>query len=112
MNEIGSTQCSAILLIVNSALPLPEPKTQVLSSSAVLLEWEASPHNQFLVEYCKLGTGEWLSPNNYVAISTNVYTVDHLVPGETYSFRVINAQNRVVGLPSAAVSLPVADNLR
>lgn len=98
--------------MIDSALPLAEPKIQVLSSSAILLEWEPGPYNQFLVEYCKLGTGEWLTPNNHLPIYTTVYTVDHLVPGETYSFRIISAQNRVVGLPSVAVTLPVADNLR
>lgn len=84
----------------------------MLSSSAILLEWESGPHNQFLIEYCKLGTGEWLSPNNHLPINATAFTVDHLVPGETYSFRIISAHNRVVGLPSAAVTLPVADNLR
>lgn len=101
-----------MLLVSDSALPLSEPKLQVLSSSAILLEWESGPHSQFLIEYCKLGTGEWLSPNNHLPINATAFTVDHLVPGETYSFRIISAHNRVVGLPSAAVTLPVADNLR
>lgn len=111
-NEIGSNQCSASLIVSDSLLPLSEPKIQVLSSSSILLEWESDTHNQFLVEYCKLGSGEWLSPNNHLPINSTAYTIEHLIPGETYSFRVISGHNRLVGLPSIAVTLPVADNLR
>lgn len=111
-NEIGTNQCSATLIISDSLLPLCEPKIQVLSSSSILLEWESDTHSQFLVEYCKLGSGEWLSPNNHLPINSTAYTIEHLIPGETYSFRVISGHNRLVGLPSVAVTLPVADNLR
>lgn len=110
-NEIGSNQCSAVLL-VSDTLPLNEPKIQVLSSSSIHLEWENNMSSQFLVEYCRLGTGEWISPNNHFPINASTYTIEHLVPGETYSFRIVNAQNRRVSLPSVAVTLPVADNLR
>lgn len=111
-NEIGSTQCCAVLMVTNSLQPLPEPKIQVLSCSSVVLHWENEPYNQFLVEYCKLGTGEWTSPNDHEPINTFSYTIENLIPGETYSFRVIATQNKLVSLPSVAVTLPVAENLR
>lgn len=111
-NEIGSTQCSAVLTITDSLPPLHEPKIEILSCSSVLLEWESDTYDQFLVEYCKLGSGEWLSPNNSQIITSTTYTMEHLTPGETYSFRIIAAQNKLVSLPSIAVTLPVADSIR
>lgn len=111
-NEIGSSQCTAVLRVTDSMVPLREPKIQVISSSSVLLEWENESYTQFLIEYCKLGTGEWLSPNNHTILNSYSYTVEQLIPGETYSFRIVAAQNRLVSLPSVAVTLPVADNLR
>ncbi|XP_031347696.1 triple functional domain protein-like [Photinus pyralis] len=111
-NEIGSTQCSAILTVTDSLPPLTEPKANVISCSSVLLEWENDTYDKFLVEYCKIGSGEWLSPNNGQAITARAYTVEHLTAGETYSFRIVAAHNKLVGLPSAAVTLPVADSIR
>jgi len=111
-NEIGSTQCSAVLTVTDSLPPLHEPNLEVLSCSSVLLEWESDTYDQFLVEYCKLGSGEWLSPNNNQVVNSQSYTLEHLTPGETYSFRIVAAQNKLVGLPSIAVTLPVADNIR
>lgn len=111
-NEVGSNQCSATLRISDSFPSLREPKIQVISSNSVLLEWENDTYLQFLVEYCKLGTGEWISPNNNTVLNSNSFTVEQLIPGETYSFRVVAAQNKQVSLPSVAVTLPVSDNLR
>lgn len=111
-NEIGSTQCSAVLTITDSLLPLQEPKVDVLSCSSVRLEWNNDLQEQFIIEYCKFGSGEWLSPNNYENINTSTYVIEHLMPDETYSFRLIAVQNHLVSLPSLAVTLPVADNIR
>lgn len=111
-NEVGSTECSASLTVAEACSPLPEPRIQVLSCSSVLLEWESDSYKQFLVEFCKLGTGEWLSPNNHLPLNSLSYTVEHLIPGETYSFRVIALPNKIVSLPSLALTLPFADNLR
>ncbi|KAI4471045.1 rho guanine exchange factor-related [Holotrichia oblita] len=111
-NEIGSAECSASLVVVEASSPLPEPKIQVLSCSSVLLEWESDSYKQFLVEFCKLGTGEWLSPNSHLPLNSQSYTVEHLIPGETYSFRIIALPNKIISLPSLALTLPVADNLR
>lgn len=111
-NEVGSVECSASLIVMEASSPLPEPKIQVLSCSSVLLEWESDSYKQFLVEFCKLGSGEWLSPNNQLPLNSQSYTVEHLIPGETYSFRIIALPNKIVSLPSLALTLPVADNLR
>lgn len=111
-NDIGSTQCSAVLIVSDSLQPLREPKIQVLSCSSVLLEWESESYTHFYVEYCKLGTGEWITSNVNSPINTFSYTIEQLIPGETYSFRIVASQNQLVSLPSVAVTLPVADNLR
>lgn len=111
-NEFGTSTCTAVLTVTSNYPPLPEPKIQVMSCSSVLLEWETPNYNQFLIEYCKLGTGEWVSPNNNQPIDSQVFTVESLIPGETYSFRIIATQNNIVSLPSIAVTLPVAENLR
>lgn len=111
-NEFGSANCSAVLTVTNNYPPLPEPKIQVISCSSVLLEWESVEYNQFIVEYCKLGSGEWNSPNNNQPINVQAFTVENLIPGETYSFRILATQNNIVSLPSVAVTLPVAENLR
>ncbi|XP_017782251.1 PREDICTED: triple functional domain protein-like isoform X2 [Nicrophorus vespilloides] len=113
-NDIGSAQCYAVLNVSDSLPLLREPLIQVISCSSVLLEWDndSNSNQQFLVEYCKLGTGEWMSPNGRQPLNSLSYTVEHLIPGETYSFRVITVQNKQISLPSVAVTLPVADNLR
>lgn len=111
-NEFGSASCSAVLTVTNNYPPLPEPKIQVISCISVLLEWESESYNQFIVEYCRLGTGEWISPNNNHPVNSQSFTVENLIPGETYSFRIMATQNKIVSLPSIAVTLPLADNLR
>lgn len=111
-NEGGSCQCSAVLTVTDPYPALQEPKILVMSCSSVLLEWETEFYYQFWIEYCQLGTGEWLSPNNNRVINSQRYTVENLIPGETYSFRIIAVQNKLVSLPSIAVTLPVADNLK
>ena len=111
-NEAGTCQCSAVLTVTDPYPALQEPRIQVISCSSVLLEWESDFYQQFWVEYCQLGTGEWLSPNDNGVINSQTYTVEHLIPGETYSFRIIAVQNKLVSLPSVAVTLPVADTLR
>lgn len=111
-NDIGSTQCSAVLIVSDSLEPLREPKIQVLSSSSVKLEWENESYTHFYVEYCKLGTGEWITANSHTPISTFSYIIEQLIPGETYSFRIVASQNQLVSLPSVAVTLPVSENLR
>lgn len=111
-NEFGSISCNAKVNVTNSYPPVPEPKIQVISCSSVSLEWESSHYSQFIMEYCKLGSGEWISPNNNQPVNSQSFTVENLIPGETYSFRIVSAQNNVVSLPSIAVTLPVAENLR
>lgn len=111
-NDIGSVQCSAVLIVSDSLQPLREPKIQVLSCSSVFLEWESESYTHFYIEYCKLGTGEWITCNGNTPINTFSYTIDELIPGETYSFRIVASQNQLVSLPSIAVTLPVAENLR
>lgn len=110
-NEIGSTQCSAMLAVSDTLPPLLEPQVEVLSCSNVLVTWEGEGE-LFEIEYCKLGSGEWLSPNGNRVIGGSSYMVEHLTPGETYSFRLVAEALKLVGLPSPAVSLPVADNIR
>lgn len=112
LNNFGSAKCVASLSVTNSLPNLCEPKVQIISSTSVLLEWENDFYDQFYVEYCKLGTGEWLSPNNRNIINSGSYTIENLEPGDTYSFRMVAVQDNIATLPSAAVTLPVADNLR
>ncbi|XP_018325506.1 triple functional domain protein isoform X1 [Agrilus planipennis] len=111
-NEIGTSQCSAILTVTDSLPPLHEPKIQVRSCSSVLIEWDSDSYCDFLVQFCKLGTGEWLTAGKKHGAKEFSYVVENLNPGETYSFRVVAAENNFVGLPSIAVTLPVADGLR
>ncbi|XP_071053767.1 triple functional domain protein isoform X4 [Onthophagus taurus] len=110
-NDNIYAECSATLTVLDSDI-IPELKTQIVSCSSVALEWENSNHKQFLIEYCKVGSGEWISPNNNIPISSHNFLIEHLVPSDTYSFRLLTFPSRQVGLPSAAVTLPVADNLR
>lgn len=111
-NVLGSVQCSAVLNVSDSLSNLQEPKVQIISSTSVLLEWENNGNTQFYVEYCRLGTGEWLSPNNSTVLNSDSYTIKNLDPGETYSFRLVTTQNNVATLPTMAITLPVADDLR
>ncbi|XP_049818825.1 kalirin isoform X2 [Aethina tumida] len=111
-NDFGTATCVALLTVTNNFPPLQEPKIHVVSCSSVYLEWESAEYNQFNVEHCKLGTGEWIQANNNHLVCAHHYTVENLTPGETYSFRIIAASNLVISLPSVAVTLPVADNLR
>lgn len=111
-NDFGSCQDSAILTVTDPFPTLQEPKIHIISSTSVHLEWESDYYQQFWVEFCQLGTGEWLSPNDNTIINTQNYTVENLIPGETYSFRIVAVQNKLVTLPSVAVTLPMADNLR
>ncbi|CAH1132932.1 unnamed protein product [Ceutorhynchus assimilis] len=108
-NEYGSASCTCILTVLTNSSPLAEPKIQVLTSNTVVLEWENPQNEQFLIEYCKLGSGEWTSSN--APISGNSFTIDNLVAGETYSFRLVSCQTMAVSLPTLAVTLPVADTL-
>lgn len=112
-NEIGSAQCCAKLLVLDNIQPIHEPKVQTISCSSVSLHWDSDTvSSNYLVEYCKLGSAEWLSANNNKPINSLSFIVEHLNPGETYSFRIISADTKLIGLPSMAVTLPVADSLR
>lgn len=111
-NDAGSCQSSAVLTVTDPYPALQEPTIHIISSTSVLLEWNSDYYQQFWIEYCQLGTGEWLSPNTNHVVQAQSYTVENLIPGETYSFRIIAVQNKLVSLPSIAITLPVADNLR
>ncbi|KAJ8956994.1 hypothetical protein NQ318_012159 [Aromia moschata] len=110
-NEFGSVSCSCILTVTNSYPRYRSPKYRLFPPRASC--WSGRPtYAQFVVEYCKLGTGEWISPNEGRPVNAHSFVVESLIPGETYSFRVTETQNMVVSLPSVAVTLPVADNMR
>lgn len=112
-NEIGSAQCCAKLLVLDNIQPIHEPAVQIISCSSVSLHWDSDTiSSRYFVEYCKLGSAEWLSVNNNKPVSALSYVVEHLTPGETYSFRIISAETKLIGLPSMAITLPVADSLR
>lgn len=111
-NEFGSIESCSILSVAEPFTPLHEPSIQVVSCSSVHLTWESTAYDKFYLEYCRLGSGEWLSINGGRLIESKSYTIENLTPGETYSFRLIAAQNKLISLPSIAVTLPVADNLR
>ncbi|XP_076272417.1 trio Rho guanine nucleotide exchange factor isoform X4 [Rhynchophorus ferrugineus] len=109
-NEAGPANCTCTVSVTGGGTTMAEPKIQVLTSTSVQLDWE-NPHSApFYVECCKLGSGEW-TPMSKTLITDNSYVVDDLVPGETYSFRLVSGQNKAVSLPSVAVTLPIADNL-
>ncbi|KAL3284862.1 hypothetical protein HHI36_019000 [Cryptolaemus montrouzieri] len=111
-NEYGTVESCATLTVTDTFVPLQEPSIQIISGTSVNLTWESNVYDRFYLEYCRLGTGEWLSPNGNRIIEAKSYTIENLTPGETYSFRIIAAQNKLISLPSIAVTLPVADNLR
>ncbi|XP_045464356.1 kalirin isoform X2 [Harmonia axyridis] len=111
-NDHGCAESCSILSVAESFTPLQEPSVQVVSCSSVHLRWESTAYDKFYLEYCRLGSGEWLPINGGRLIETKSYTIENLSPGETYSFRIIAAQNKLISLPSVAVTLPVADNLR
>lgn len=112
-NEIGSAQCSAKLVVTDSVQPVNEPTVQIISCSSVSLQWESdSVSANYLVEYCKVGSAEWLCANLNKPVDALSFMVEHLMPGETYSFRIISLETKLVGPPSVAVTLPVADSLR
>ncbi|KAK9877206.1 hypothetical protein WA026_016953 [Henosepilachna vigintioctopunctata] len=111
-NEYGAVESCAVLTVTDKFAPLQEPSIQIISSASVHLTWESNVYDTFYLEYCRLGSGEWLSPNGGRVIESQSYTIENLTPGETYSFRIIAAQNKLISLPSIAVTLPVADNLR
>lgn len=110
-NDGISISCSAHLNVTNLYPPLEEPNIQVMSCSSVSLEWNCYDYKEFFVEYCKLGSGEWIKATQG-AVTGGRYTVENLIAGETYSFRIIAKENQLVSLPSVAVTLPVTDNLR
>lgn len=111
-NDIGTAQCSATLTITDIPV-LKQPTIQVLSSSSVLLEWEPSTtQQQYLIEFCKFGSGEWIRANHDNPVNSVSYTLEDLHPGESYSFRIISVESHQVSLPSYTLTLPVADNLR
>lgn len=112
-NEIGSTECSARLVVSDFVKPIREPTVQVISCSSVSLQWEGDTiSTNFLIEYCKLGSAEWLCANPNKSVDSLSFIVEHLMPGETYSFRIISYETKLVGPPSSAITLPVADSLR
>lgn len=109
-NEYGSASCSCVVSVTGGPGVLVEPTIQVLSSTSVQLDWDNPQKTPYYVEHCKLGSGEWTSPSKSV-ITESTYVVDDLVPGETYSFRLVSSQTKAVSLPSVAVTLPIGDNL-
>ncbi|KAF5295457.1 hypothetical protein FQR65_LT10445 [Abscondita terminalis] len=88
-NEVGSTQCSAILTVTDSFPAFTEPKVTIISCSSVLLEWENDVYKKFLIEYCKIGSGEWLSPNCDHALTSQSYTLEHLTQERLIVFELL-----------------------
>ncbi|XP_066250215.1 triple functional domain protein isoform X1 [Euwallacea similis] len=83
-NDHGSASCTCLLTVKHNNSCLAEPRIQVLTSNSVVLEWDNSQNWHFFIEYCKLGSGEWTSATSKVPIAGTSFTVDNLVPGETY----------------------------
>ncbi|KAJ8968252.1 hypothetical protein NQ317_012961 [Molorchus minor] len=43
-------------------------------------EWETSSYSQFVVEYCKLGTSEWIPSNENHPVNAQSFTVEGPTP--------------------------------
>ena len=93
--------------MLSSPTPLSEPNLMIINSSTVQINWESSSV-AYLIEYCNIKHPEWLPVHDY-PLKTN-YTMSQLVPGESYSFRLVCPDTKVPSIPSLAVTLPLNEN--
>lgn len=125
-NRFGNTQCTIGMTVVSSAAlvgvapaaaiqeesPLhgTEINTEVVNPTSVRVSWDftSSATNSYIIEYCRIGTMQWLRNDDKPVRSR--YMMTGLTPGESYTFRLLCVNTNVASLPSVSVTMPLSEN--
>lgn len=99
-------QCTIGLTVLASPTPIhDDPILSIVNSTTVKITW--SPPNPCIIEHCQIGAAEWVTETKSPVLPS--YEVGNLMPGETYSFRLVNPSTGLTGVSSLSVTLPTND---
>lgn len=123
-NRLGQTQCTIGLTVLSATAiggipPLTEEDSplhgteinpEVINPTSVRVTWDftSSATNSYIIEYCRIGTLQWMRIDDKPVRSR--YIMTGLTPGESYMFRLLCVNTNVTSLPSVSITMPLSDN--
>lgn len=121
-NRFGKTQCTIGLTVLSASAmggtvieedsPLhgTEINAEIINPTSVRVTWDftSSATNSYIIEYCRIGTMQWMRNDDKPVRSRFLMT--GLTPGESYMFRLLCVNTNVTSLPSISVTMPLSDN--
>lgn len=123
-NQLGIAQCTIGLTVVaynnsnnnnitehdSTQMHSAEINLEIVNPTSVRVSWDftSSTTNSFIIEYCRLGTMQWMRNEEKPVRSR--YILTGLTPGESYTFRLLCANTNVASLPSSPVTMPLSEN--
>lgn len=108
-NRFGTTQCTIGLTVQSTIIiePISESNIEILNPTSVRINWSTTPTttNLYNIEYCRIGTMKWIQSDEKP--SRCRITIGNLLPGESYTFRLVCPITGVACLPSAEIVMPL-----
>lgn len=116
-NQFGIAQCPIGLTIVTAndnidaddANYCTDVYVEVVNPTSVRVSWDfsASTTNSYIIEYCRTGTNNWTMKDDKPVRARYIFT--GLIPGESYTFRLLCPNTNIASLPSASVTMPLSE---
>lgn len=116
--QFGIAQCPIGLTVVTAndntyiddANYCTDVYVEVVNPTSVRVSWEfsSSTTNSYIIEYCRTGSNNWTMKDDKPVRAR--YILNGLIPGESYTFRLLCPNTNVASLPSAPVTMPLSEN--
>lgn len=115
-NQFGIVQCAIGLTVLGSHHSHIEEMAystdiyvEIVNPTSVRVSWDfsASTTNSYIIEYCRTSTNNWSSNDDKPVRSR--YILTGLIPGESYTFRLLCPNTNIASLPSASVTMPLSE---
>lgn len=117
-NQFGIVQCAIGLTVVAATVDIHDPDdanycadifVDVVNPTSVRVSWDfsSSTTNSYIIEYCRTGTNNWSMKDDKPVRAR--YILTGLIPGETYTFRLLCPNTNVASLPSASITMPLSE---
>lgn len=116
-NQFGIVQCAIGLTVMTSTDHVEtvdanygmDVYVELVNPTSVRVSWDfsSSTTNSYIIEYCRTGTNNWITKDDKPVRAR--YILSGLIPGESYSFRLLCPNTNIASLPSATVTMPLSD---
>lgn len=112
----GNETYKILLQVSKVSAPPTQPRVQDLKGTSAVITWERSEgadERALRLEWCRLAGGQWQTVKEN--LQDGLCIVDNLVPGETYSFRLLSysldgsSPDSDPSLPSPPLTVPLGD---